>query len=95
MFMKPNVVKMDVVEVDTRDGSFLLPIEYLPLEVTAVTEITAVHTGQWIARLSAPGYMDCTDWMGPFDSEEEALEELFQIYSNIDETLDEWREQMF
>lgn len=26
----------------------------------------------WYARLSAPGYLDCTDWVGPFETEEEA-----------------------
>ena len=26
----------------------------------------------WYTRLSAPGYLDCTDWEGPFDSENEA-----------------------
>lgn len=29
----------------------------------------------WLGRLSAPGYMDCTDW-SVYDSEKEALEEL-------------------
>lgn len=27
---------------------------------------------KWFARLSAPGYMDCTDWSGPYDTEAEA-----------------------
>jgi len=26
----------------------------------------------WYTRLSASGYMDCTDWEGPFETEEEA-----------------------
>lgn len=28
--------------------------------------------GKYFSRLSAPGYMDATDWSGPFDSEEAA-----------------------
>jgi hypothetical protein len=32
------------------------------------------------ARLSAPGYMDCTDWSGPFETEEEAVAELIKLY---------------
>ena len=31
------------------------------------------HEG-WYSRLSAPGYLDCTDWSGPFTTEQEALE---------------------
>lgn len=34
----------------------------------------------WGARLSAPGYMDCTDWIGPFSTEQEAVEELYEMY---------------
>ena len=26
----------------------------------------------YFCRMSAPGYMDSTDWIGPFDTEEEA-----------------------
>ena len=31
----------------------------------------AEETG-WCGRMSAPGYMDCTEWMGPYDSATEA-----------------------
>ena len=39
----------------------------------------------WGSRLSAPGYMDCTEWIGPCDSEEEAARELVE-----QENLWEW-----
>ena len=40
-------------------------------------EIYRAHVVKgWAARLSAPGYLDCTDWMGPYTSEAEALAEL-------------------
>ena len=32
------------------------------------------------ARLSANGYLDCTDWSGPYDSVEEAAEGLLSLY---------------
>lgn len=35
-----------------------------------------VHEAAWWCCLSANGYMDQTDWMGPYASEEEAREEL-------------------
>lgn len=41
----------------------------------------------WYARLSADGYLDCTEWEGPFDSEREALEcikEQFDVDDNGD-----------
>mgnify|MGYP003375598234 CR=1 FL=1 len=34
----------------------------------------------YLVRLSASGYMDCTDWIGPFDTEEEAWEALVDTY---------------
>ena len=33
-------------------------------------------------RLSASGYLDCTDWSGPFQSEEEAVADLLQTYAD-------------
>lgn len=38
----------------------------------------------WGARLSAPGYMDCTEW-SVFDSEEEAITYLDEMYPEGDE----------
>lgn len=38
----------------------------------------------WYGRLSAPGYLDCTDWMGPFKTAEEALYEVCEFYE-VDE----------
>lgn len=33
-------------------------------------------------RLSAPGYLDCTEWVGPFATIEEGLAELISLYGN-------------
>jgi hypothetical protein len=35
----------------------------------------------WLCRLSAPGYMDCTEWWA-FDSEEEAAQYLIDMYGD-------------
>ena len=46
----------------------------------------------WYSRLSAPGYLDCTYWSGPFESEQEALDyimETFDIDENGDDLEDE------
>lgn len=34
----------------------------------------------WFWRLSAPGYMDCTDWCGPFDTLEDAKADCRDTY---------------
>ena len=36
----------------------------------------------WWARLTAPGYLDCTDTMGPYETEEEAMAELHEVYGD-------------
>lgn len=33
-------------------------------------------------RMSAPGYMDCTEWSGPLETEEEAVAEMLQMYAD-------------
>lgn len=44
--------------------------------------LTDHGTDGWLIRLSADGYMDCTFWMGPFKTEEEALVELYRTYGD-------------
>jgi|SRR6185369_4219760 len=44
-----------------------------------IVEITAKHG--FIARLSAPGYMDCTDWSA-FETADEAAEYLIEMYGD-------------
>lgn len=34
----------------------------------------------WFARYSAPGYMDRTDSVGPFDTYQEAIQECLRLY---------------
>lgn len=34
----------------------------------------------WWSRLSAPGYMDCTDWQGPYKTERKALTDLAKTH---------------
>ena len=40
----------------------------------------------WFARYSAPGYLDCTDWMGPYETEDEAIAECKELYGDESET---------
>lgn len=54
------------------------------LEVSDANDIQSLERRDgWGARLSAPGYMDCTEW-SVYDSEDEARAELSQMY-DLDE----------
>lgn len=44
---------------------------------------------RWYARLSAPGYMDCTEWTGGHATEAEAAQELADTYDLCPKCLDE------
>lgn len=52
-----------------------------PLSVECIGE-------QWAARYSAPGYMDCTDWVLA-DTEEEAVAECQSMYGSEEEEEEE------
>jgi len=45
--------------------------------------------GKWWCRLSAPGYMDATDWDGPFDTVEAAREAIEATYDVDPDTGDD------
>lgn len=53
--------------------------DYIPCTVDDVTEISQ-RTG-YGARLSASGYMDCTDWC-VFETEAEAIDYLIDTYAD-------------
>src|ERR1700682_5695147 len=47
----------------------------------------------WYGRLSAPGYLDCTEWDGPHPTERAALEAVKEAYGVKDNGDDEdWSE---
>lgn len=86
-FMKPQIVQDDWMQIDTSEGSFCLPTYALgdnPSAETIQDHCGGEYFGHetisgWGARLSAPGYLDCTDWC-VFDTEEEAKEYLREQY---------------
>ncbi len=53
------------------------------IEGSEVYEI-AEFTG-WYARLSAPGYLDCTEWVGPYATAKGALDAVKEEYECDDE----------
>lgn len=94
-FMEPQADHFTAYHVETTCGTEIVPADLVgdaPV-AEAIEEycegrirfdkdeepIIETETG-WYSRFSASGYMDRTDWMGPFDTEEEALHELAVSY---------------
>lgn len=103
-FMQPQVVKDDVLVVETDDGTVYIPAsearglmtqartsspeemnsavaEFLDLDTDAVLDVS-IEKGKFLARASAPGYMDKTDW-SMFDTEIEAWEYLIDMDASL------------
>ena len=96
-FMQPQIEFAQYFEVDTTHGTFIVPADVVGSTMSAAPEAFADYVeGEvfgddpievkegWLARLSAPGYMDCTDW-SVFKTEEEAVQGLKDLYGDDDE----------
>ena len=94
-FMKPQIYRGDYFEVDTSTGTEIVPADIVGGGRTASIAVEAllnylegtpddadglieIKRG-WLARMSAPGYMDCTEWMA-FETQWEALVYLVDHY---------------
>jgi hypothetical protein len=96
-FMEPQVVKDRWYKCDTDNG-----IEFVPWDVVCddTSKLWEFVSGKlekfeliegWGARLSAPGYLDCTDWC-VFDTEQEAVDYLAEEYGEELEEEEESKE---
>jgi hypothetical protein len=79
-FMRPQYVRETFIwledthgEVEVYPASVHMPEDVEP--GSTVTEVKGIF-----ARLSAPGYLDATDWDGPFETIEEAQEHIRETY---------------
>jgi len=92
-FMQKQVLKSLYFAVETDCGTEVVPhyvigrtcgtaaeafADYVEGEILDPEEVVECREG-WICRLSAPGYMDCTDWSA-FDTEDECHEYLDEFY---------------
>lgn len=75
-FMKPIAKYFDSADV----VELLTPDEDESEDSTRWELVSDMPKPEWYSRLSAPGYMDCTEWQGPYDTEEEALEGLYEVF---------------
>ena len=100
-FMRPIAEKMTVYRVDTDAGTFNVPADALFSgdfdargrvrrdKIIAYTEGSKVFSVRkvrgWFAHLSAPGYMDQTEWDGPYKTKKKALDAVKGAYEVDDE----------
>ena len=85
-FMKPQIVYGAFWRVETTAGT-----EFIDADLIGRSELDDCCEGTieededpemihgWGARLSAPGYLDCTDW-SVFNTQEKAESELREMY---------------
>ena len=80
-FMQPEVYHGDVIELQYKNGeSFCMPLEdYSPAMHSGVIE-SFTFSNRYLARLSASGYLDCTE-STMFDTEQEAIAFLINNYA--------------
>lgn len=100
MFLSPEIYECDGFAVETNHGTFFLPehvvgsnlptrlqvIDYLPAMVVGDDILEIERRSGFFWRLSASGYLDCTEW-GLSESMEELdreLEDYYDIVKNED-----------
>lgn len=76
--MQPQVEKRQWVIVTSRHDTIMVPKEHAGVIEISEDDVVQDYDG-WAARLSAPGYMDATDWH-PYPSEVEAWTALISDY---------------
>lgn len=78
--MEPEVRREPVYQVFTEEGTFVVP-DWVHSQEELKEMGEYEHRGfKWISRLAMPGCLDSTDWLGPFDSEDEATKELLDTF---------------
>lgn len=93
MFMKPQIIRDRWFKCETTHGTEFVQQDLIgkttrptkkELEpyLEGKLESVSVLDG-YGARLSAPGYLDCTEWL-VFDTKEEAKAHLIQMYTDDD-----------
>lgn len=91
MSMKPEITHRTFTVLDTSEGIICIPSDIS--EEDAVSPRTRIYSREeatgFFARLSMPGYLDCTEWQGPYATEEEALKALADQYDLEEENDDD------
>lgn len=94
-FMKPEIYKGLYFAIETTCGTEIVPADVIGRTVGTHVEAFANYLEGapldseecaecregWLARMSAPGYMDCTAW-GAYASKEAAERALSEMYGD-------------
>lgn len=94
-FMQKEIRKDTYFEIETTEGTAIVPGHVSPRTCATVAEFFAHYvTGNilnpdelievkegWVARMSAPGYLDCTEW-GAYPSYDDAYAALEEMYGD-------------
>ena len=69
---------------ETFKDSFLQPQCYKgeDIESELLHSVLDIESNGYYCRLSANGFLDCTDWHGPFGSVEDCAEDLVETYGD-------------
>lgn len=90
-FMEPQAEQMTMFVIETTHGTEKVPADVAG-DVSTPAELADYLGGEpeegaeleresgWYSRLSAPGYLDRTDWLGPYTSEARAFIELAETH---------------
>ena len=89
--MEPEYEHDRFVVIESEYGEWVWsgPEEYFSESDLEKGEEYEVYPKAWWYRLSASGYMDATDWTGPFDTMKEAMADLESTYEIDPETGEE------
>ena len=71
--MLPQAIHGTMYVGETNEGTVILEEDIFEFESKHYGNVSWEKTSGWFARWSAPGYLDATEWMGPYDTEEEAI----------------------
>ena len=100
-FMRPDIYLGYAYLVETTSGTEIVPADVARVPKNAATPVPYLRdylegyplpdvspslTFGHFARLSAPGFMDCTEWSGPYDSAADAEAALSEMYGSDDES---------
>jgi hypothetical protein len=82
-FLKPEIIgPLDCAEIQKRGESVFVPLEYVTAEMREGAEVYT-FSGRYLARLSASGFLDCTDWL-LYDDLESAIAGLAEMYEQTE-----------
>jgi len=82
--MKPEIVYSRWTIIDGIDGVRLYPDDISIMEAIedyGIDGICSIEVNYgWCGRLSMPGYLDCTEWVGPFTCDQFAADYIHETY---------------